>query len=122
MVKAVWGGRGAIILFSLLLYIPEVFQYEKLIIFKNECDPGMGEGGRNADFMFPGMADKINKALQLREIICKSVFERVSSSIFAKGLCSRRQLYGHFHIKKAHCLTKQEKPGEFSSVLPAFPG
>lgn len=82
----------------------------------------MRESRRNADFMSPGMVDKINKALQLREMICKSAFEQVSNSIFAKGLCSSRQLYGYFHIKKAPCLTKQEKPGEFSSALPAFPG
>lgn len=28
-------------------------------------------------------------------------FEHISSSVFAKGLRSGRQLYGHFHIKKA---------------------
>lgn len=80
----------------------------------------MRAGGRNADVMFAGKADKITAATpQFREIICNSVFEHISSSIFAKGLCSGRQLYGYFHIKTA--LFPQSRSLENFQQLCRFP-
>lgn len=81
----------------------------------------MGVGGRNADFLFSGKAAKLTKASQFREIICKPVLDHISSSILPRAFVAEDS-YMVISISKKHTVSsKQKKPAEFSSALPAFP-
>lgn len=79
-------------------------------------------GWEECRFYVLGKVDKITKASQFREVLCKSVPEHISSSNFAEGLCSGKQLCGHFHMKNTHSLLKAREAWRICKALLAFLG
>lgn len=95
---------GAIILFSLLLHVSEVFHYKKLMI-KKTTTMRLREG---SGCVSSGKVGKMTRASQVRSIPWEPIHEHVPSSISAEGTRSTGQFSDHFHITRA-CSSHQSR-------------
>lgn len=67
-----------LVLFSLLLYLFEIFHSKKLKKKKKKIGPRDGSRWKGYSFVLSVKVGKITRTLQLREIICKSDLEHIS--------------------------------------------